>query len=477
MDAAPPLLPQATRDLAAFAAGLRFEAIPAAVIAQVKLSLLDGIGVCLHGATLPWTRHVQAMALAEGATPAATLWGTGQRGSWAQAALVNGTAGHAFEMDDIHKESILHPNSLTTPIALGYAERQGGLPGRDLLTAIVAGYETGTRVGNAATMALFLNGFHPQGTSGAFCAAAAAGRLLGLDASRMQHALGIAGSMGAGLMAAQEGAMVKRLHAGRAAESGVRAALLAEAGFTGILDVLEAPYGGFLSAIARTPIAAKLTQGLGADWETARTGFKMYPSVTSIHSALDALRHVMAEARLTAADIERIEVGVGHMTYVHTAWPYRPAGVTAAQMNIFFGLAVTALHGAPTAGFYEERYLADPAILGFIPRIAVTEDAALEAMGAPFRHACRIAVHAGDGRVVRHEVLHRRASPENPVTPAEVEAKFRANVAGLLSEAQARQVVAMVASFEALPSSQPLTALLATVRPQDGGGSPANHAA
>ena len=188
----------------------------------------------------------------------------------------------------------------------------------------------------------------------------------------------------------------------------------------------------------------------------------MYPSVTSIHSALDALRHVMAEARLAAADIARIEVGVGHMTHVHTAWPYKPAGVTAAQMNIFFGLAVTALHGAPTAGFYREEYLADPAILGFIPRIAVTEDAGLEAMGAPFRHACRIAVHARDGGIHRHEVLHRRASPENPVTPAEVEAKFRANVAGLLSEAQASEVVAMVAGFETADSA-PLTALLVGV--------------
>ncbi|MDN3563279.1 MmgE/PrpD family protein [Paeniroseomonas aquatica] len=461
MDAAPPLLAHATRDLAAFAAGLDFEAIPAAVIAQVKLSLLDGIGVCLHGATLPWTRQVQALALAEGATPAATLWGTGRRGSWAQAALVNGTAGHGFEMDDIHKESILHPNSLTTPVALGFAEMRGGLPGRDLLTAIVAGYETGTRVGNAATMALFLNGFHPQGTSGVFCAAAAAGRLLGLDAARMRHGLGIAGSMGAGLMAAQEGAMVKRLHAGRAAESGVRAALLAEAGFTGISDVLEAPYGGFLSALARTPAAARLTAGLGEDWETAKTGFKMYPSVTSIHSALDALRHVMAEAKLAAADIARIEVGVGHMTHVHTAWPYRPAGVTAAQMNIFFGLAVTALHGAPTAGFYREAYLADPAILGFIPRIAVTEDAELEAMGAPFRHACRMVVHARDGGVHRHEVLHRRASPENPVSPAEVEAKFRANVAGMLDAAATGRVVALVAGLETLASSTELTELLA----------------
>jgi 2-methylcitrate dehydratase PrpD len=337
---------------------------------------------------------------------------------------------------------------------------RGGLPGRDLLTAIVAGYEVGTRVGNAATTALFLNGFHPQGTSGAFTAAATAGRLLGLDAERMQHALGITGSMAAGLMAAQEGAMVKRLHAGRAAESGMRAAQLAERGFTGITDILEAPYGGFLSALSRTPIPARLTAGLGETWEVLNTGFKMYPSVTSIHSALDALRHIMATQGLAAADIKRIEVGCGHMTYVHTAWPYRPAGVTAAQMNIFYGLAVTALHGEATAAFYAEEFLEDPAILGFIPRIAVAEDPELEAKGAAFRHACRMVVHAKGGGRFRHEILNRRGSPENPVSTAEVEAKFRANVATCLPGREADRVVALVAGFEALDSTDELTGIL-----------------
>ena len=157
------------------------------------------------------------------------------------------------------------------------AEADPALDGEALLTSIIAGYEVGTRVGNAATTALFLNGFHPQGTSGAFVAAATAGRMLRLDAVQMQHALGIAGSMGAGLMAAQEGAMVKRLHAGRAAQSGMYGALLAKRGFTGILDVIEAGYGGFLSSFARTPNPKRLTQGLGTEWEAGRVGFKMYP--------------------------------------------------------------------------------------------------------------------------------------------------------------------------------------------------------
>src|SRR5262249_35658532 len=226
----------------------------------------DGLGVALRGTTFPWTRMVREVVQAEGGNGIASLWGTPARTSLANAVLVNGTAGHAFEMDDIHKESIVHPNSLAVPVALALAEADPSLTGRDITAALALGYEVGLRIGNAATTALSLHGFHPQGRTGAFVAAAPAGRLLGLDAGKMQHALGIAGSLGAGLMAAQEGAMVKRLHAGRAAQSGLMAALLADRGFTGIPDIVEAGYGGFLSSFSRTPNIERLLEGLGDDW-------------------------------------------------------------------------------------------------------------------------------------------------------------------------------------------------------------------
>src|SRR5215469_11723673 len=371
----PPLLPDATRDLARFAADTPDRAVPPAVIDRIKLSVLDGLGVCLRGTTFPWTAMVRALVQDEGGHPIASLWGAGMRTSLANAVLVNGTAGHAFEMDDIHTESILHPNSLAVPVALALAESNPALTGGTIAAALALGYEVGLRIGNAATTALFLNGFHPQGTTGTFVAAATAGRLLRLDSAQMQHALGIAGSMGAGLMAAQEGAMVKRLHAGRAAQSGMLAALLARRGFTGIPDVVEASYGGFLSALSRTPNVARLMAGLGADWEAGKVGFKMYPNVTSIHAALDALRAILIEENLSASEIAEIKVGCGHMTFVHTAWAYRPAGVTAAQMNMFYGLAVMALRKDVTAADYGDADIANPEILGFMRRIRISEDA------------------------------------------------------------------------------------------------------
>lgn len=453
-----------TRELARFAARLRFEDIPPALVAQIRLHVLDGIGVCLHGASLPWTRRVADMVLAEGGKPAAALWGHGgadaARTSVSQAVLVNATAGHAFEMDDIHKESILHPNSLAVPVALALAETLPAATGRDVLTAIVAGYEVGTRAGNAATTALFLNGFHPQGVTGAFVAAATAGRMLGLDDEAMTHALGIAGAMGAGLMAAQEGAMVKRLHAGRAAQSGVYAAYLAQRGFTGIENILEADYGGFLSSYARTPNMSRLTAGLGSEWEAGKVGFKMYPNVTSMHAALDAFDHLRSTHGLRPDDIARIEVGCGHMTYVHVAWPYRPVSVTAAQMNLFYGLSVLALRGRLTVDDYDEDHIGDADVMAFTDRIHPFEDARIESRGPAYRHAATVRVATRAGATLSHEVWHRRGSPENPVDRGEVEAKFHANVGRRVSGDAARRIADLVNRLDTLASVQELAALL-----------------
>jgi 2-methylcitrate dehydratase PrpD len=452
----PPLLPHATRDLARFSAATRFADLPAGVVEQVKLSILDGLGVCLHGSTLPWTQKVRDMVLEDGGKPLATVWGAAAKVGLAGAVLVNSTAGHAFEMDDIHKESILHPNSLSVPTALALAEADSTLTGRDIVAAIAIGAEIGIRIGNAATMALFLNGFHAQGTSGAFVAAVTAGHLLKLSAEQMQHAIGIAGSLGAGLLAAQEGAMVKRLHAGRAAQGGLQAALLAKKGFTGISDVVEAGYGGFLSAIARTPNPARLLDGLGRDWEVAKVGFKMYPNVTSIHAALDAMRATGVAAR----EIESIEVGCSRMTFVHTAWDYRPAGVTAAQMNMFYGIAVMALRGDVVAHDYTDATIADPEILSFIPRIKVFEDPELEAMGAAFRHAARIRVRTSDGRTIEREILNRRGSPENPVSREDVERKFDGNLSNLLKRHEIDRLKALALSLDTQPNANEILKIL-----------------
>ncbi len=455
-----PLLADATRDLARFGAALRYEHIPAEAVARIKSSVLDSLGCCLFGATLPWTRKVAQLADLEGAKPVASFIGMGRKSSVSLACLVNGTGGHAFELDDIHKESIVHPGSIATPVALALAEERGGASGREVITAMVAGYEVGTRVGNAATMSLFFRGFHPQGTSGAFVAASTAGRMLGLDAMRFQHALGIVGSQAGGLMAAQEGAMVKRFHSGRAAQSGVYSARLAQDGFTGILDVLEAPYGGYLSSHSDAPNPQRLTDGLGTTWETLNVGYKPHASVTSIHSALDGLGAILRDNSLGADDIASVEAGLSPMTHVHCAWEYKAQGVTAAQMNLYYGLAMIALDGAAFTAQFDEKRLADPRALALIRRMSARVDPEIEAMGPPFRHASRIRVTTRDGRRFEKLSLHRRGSPENPLSPGEIVAKFHAVVAPCMEKARADRIVEAVDGLEKMDNVMQLIELV-----------------
>ncbi len=457
----PPLLDNATRDLARFASALRYENLPREVVDRIKLSVLDSIGCCLFGATLPWTRKVADLAMAEGARPAASLMGMGRKTSPALAALVNGTGGHAFELDDIHKESIVHIGSLATPVALAFAEERGGATGRDVIAAMAAGYEVGARVGNAATMSLFFRGFHPQGTSGVFAAAATAAHMIELDAGEFRHALGIAGSQAGGLMAAQEGAMVKRFHSGRAAQSGVYSALLAKSGFTGIPDVLEAAYGGYLTCYSDQPNGARLTAGLGSTWETLNVGYKPHAAVTSIHTALDGLAQIMRENDVTADDIARVEAGLSPMTHVHCAWEYQAQGVTAAQMNLYYGLAVIALDGMAFTEQYREDRLRDPRILDFIRRITARVDPEIEAMGAPFRHAARMKVTTRSGNSYEKLILDRRGSPENPLKPEEIEYKFRHVVSPCLAKPDIDKMVKLVGRLDELTDTSELIAICA----------------
>jgi 2-methylcitrate dehydratase PrpD len=457
----PPLLEHATRDLARFGASLAYADIPAEAVERIKLSVLDSIGCCLYGATLPWTRKVADLADLERAAGVASYIGMGRRSSPSLACLVNGTSGHAFELDDIHKESIIHAGSIATPVALALAEMQGNASGKDLITAMVAGYEIGHRVGSAATMSLFFRGFHPQGTSGAFVAAATAARALGLDAGTFQHALGIVGSQGGGLMAAQEGAMVKRFHSGRAAQSGVYSALLAREGFTGIHDVLEAPYGGYLTTHSDEPNPSRLTEGLGTRWETLQVGYKPHASVTSIHTALDGLGDIMKEQKLAAEDVATLETGLSPMTHVHCAWEYKAQGVTAAQMNLYYGLAVIAIDGVAFTEQYHESRLRDPRILDFVTRVSAYVDPEIEKMGAKYRHAARVKLTTRDGRVFEKLLLDRRGSPENPLSRGDIERKFRHVVAPCVDSARAQKIVDAVARLETLGDLHELVALIA----------------
>lgn len=453
---------QPTRELAAFASRLSYRDLPPEVVAKCRLCVLDALGCILHGSTLPWTRIVQDMVLEQGGAPQATLIGTSHRTSVSQAVLVNSTAGHGFEFDDAHTRASMHAGSIAVSAALALAEWRSGVSGRDFIAALVAGYEAGLRVGMAGAGNIFKRGFHSAAVCGVFVAAAAAGRVIGLDADQMQHAFGVAGSLAAGLMAAQEGAMVKRLHSGRAAQTGVYAALLAKRGFTGIPDVLEAPFGGFFSVMTDRHEPGALTAGLGESWETLAVGFKPYATAGAIHSSLQALDQIMSEHDLSADDIDRILVRCTTYCCRHVAWPYRPQGVASAQLNLYYALAVMALdRGAMIEQFREDR-LADPRILSFMPRIRVEPEPRFDAMGNAFRYAVSLTVQTRGGASYTRESLYRPGTRENPVSEEQLHAKFVRLAQCALPVDQVNALLGMVDDLEQLDDIGRMSCLLRT---------------
>lgn len=419
-----------TAQLAAFAAGLRYDDIPDAVVAHVRLCLLDTLGCGLFGSTLPWVEIVADTVAGIDDGEAAALWGGGGRASAPFAALVNGTAVHAFELDDLHRRSIVHPGSVVVSalLAAAAARRAAGASpadGRDLVTAMVAGYEVAARVGQAVGGAHLVQGWHPTGTHGALGAAAAAGSILGLSADGMLHAIGTAGSHSSGLMAAQFSSMVKRLHAGHAAQSGLMSALLAQRGFLGIPDLLENGYGGYLSTFSPTAEPDLILRGLGTTWEIAEVGFKPYSTNGSCHPAIDALLAMRDAEGIALADVERVAIRCSTATFKHVGWDYEPDTVTTAQMNLPYIVSVVLADGDAFVDQFTAERIADPELVAFSRRVTVTPDPQIDAGGDALRHATRIEVALTDGRVLSDHRTHARGSAASPMTDDEVRTKFR----------------------------------------------------
>lgn len=450
MNDAPPASTTSTRLLAEFASTLRFEQIPGSVLAKAKLSLLDTLGCCVQGSTCPPARKLVEFARTEGARPVASILGTSERTSPSLAALVNGTAAHAFQIDEVHSRAVLHPGSVVVPAVVAAAESAGGLPGRDWLAAMLAGYEVGIRVGVATQGRMFDRGYHNQGTTGAIAAAAAASRALGLDARSTVHALGLAASQAAGLMAVQEGAMAKALHSGRAAQSGLVAALLARNGYTGIEGVLDSSYGRFFDTFVGGPAAGDIAVALGERWEILDVGYKLSPASNGSITAMQTLERIMTKHKLGARDIERIVAQVSTNTYHHCGFAFDPktASVLGAQMSVGYGLSVMALDKQATPAQFAPERIRDERVAEFLPRVELRVCPEFDAPGGKLRLASRLEVHCRDGRVLVDETLYRKGSVEDPVSTAEIEEKFRGLAAPVIGREKAEACLVRIRALE-----------------------------
>ena len=442
-----------TAGMARFIAGLRYEAIPEAVRERIKLLILDSLGCAIFGTELEWSRILMDTLARIDSTRSCGVWGSRLRLSAPHAALVNGTLVQSFELDDVHRQGVLHVGAVTLPPLFAVAELRPGMSGRDFLTAAVAGYEIGPRVGMCMGQEHIVQGWHSGATVGVFSAAAGAAAALKLSPEQAVHALGIAGTQSAGLMAAQFGAMVKRMHAGRSAQSGLYAALLAEAGFTGITDVFENPYGGFCTTFSRSTDRfnrEELTAGLGERFETLRISLKFYSCVGTNHTALDAIRNMQARRRFGPKDVAKIVVHSSEATREHAGWPYKPEGMTSAQLNMPYCLATLMLEGDVFVEQFSEEKLADPERLALAAKVEVVEDPAITARGSKFRHMVHVAVHLTDGTVLEETVEAPRGSEKSFASANDVVAKFMKLTAPRMSQAKAHRIADMILRLDTL---------------------------
>jgi len=453
-----------TRAIAEFVSGLRYDDIPNEVIARIKLLILDSLGCALYGSALEWSRILRATLGAIDKTDGCRVWGTAERLSAPHAALVNGTLIQSFELDDVHREGVLHVGAVTLPPLIAVTEMRSGLTGRDFLRAAVAGYEIGPRVGKCMGPQHIGQGWHSGATVGVFSAASGASAALGLTADQTVHALGIAGTQSAGLMAAQYGAMVKRMHAGRAAQSGLYAALLAQNGFTGIVDVFESPYGGFCTTFSRSTDRFDLSQlsfELGRQWESLCVSLKFYACVGSNHTTLDAIRTMQTRRPFGPEDIDEIVVHGSHVTVEHVGWPYEPQGLTSAQLNLPFCVATLLLEGDVFVDQFDEDVVEDQARIALSRKVRVEHDPAITERGSNFRHMVRVDMKLKDGTRLQETVEAQRGSEKRFASEADIVGKFMKLATHTVGREQANRIVELVLGADKLVRADEIARSLA----------------
>ncbi len=417
--------------LGAYAASLRYEDLPSAVVQRAKDCIIDTLACIAFGNTLPWSQLIVGYARQNGVGGKSYIFGDANFPvSAPMAALANGALAHAFELDSLTRPNAgVHPGATLLSAALAIAHEHGG-NGKDLLTAFVAGAEVMIRIGLATKHSNEARGFHAPGTTGPFGGAVAAGWMLGLDAAAMTNALGIAASLSSGIMEfarSGTGAMVKRLHIGRSAESGVLAANLAATGFSGPRTALEGELG-FLKVFCREWDTALLTRGLGENFTTLSILLKRYACHANAQTPVQAIEDLMKEHRFSGEDVLAVEIsGNERMATIHNI--SAPSDVMMAQYSVPFSVALANFHDVRNPRSFNETNLNDPNIRSLSSRISLSV--------SPESHgtlASTTTVRLKDGRVLTHTVHEFSGAPSRPLDQQSLHEKYE-----LLMETYPRQ--------------------------------------
>ena len=413
-----------TKTLAAYAANLSYGEIPPPIRERMTDCVLDTMGAAIYGVSLPWSQTLIRYARRFGAGGKSSIFGaSGDRIQAPFAALANGGLIHSFEIDNVRQPGAgVHAGATLVPAAFAVAEEVGA-SGEKLLTALVAGCEVMFRIGHACRETSEKLGFHAPGLTGPLGAAAAVGHLLSLNPDKIVQALGIAASLGSGILAfakAESGGMVKRLHLGRAAEGGVLAAMLAHDGFSGPEGVLEGNFG-FLQVYSREPDLARLTHALGKEYEVLKICMKRFPCHITAQAPIQALQELMAEHAVVAGDIAEITIAGSEKMITHHNI-LEPKDVMMAQYSIPFSVALSLMRDPKDPANFIGEAFADPAILSLCRKIKLVVDESARNLEGYL--GARVTVRLRNGQERNREVQSFKGSPADPLRRAEVADKF-----------------------------------------------------
>jgi 2-methylcitrate dehydratase PrpD len=447
-----------TRTLAEFVADIKYGDLNHKVIKKAKELILDQLGCQLAFATLPWSKIIYKYVEAKhGGIETSTVNYYGLKTVTEDAVFANATFGHGFEMDDDEAHTMSHPGVVVIPSALAIGEAKG-INGKEFLTAVVVGYDAMLRVGMSA-VSMMNRGFHATAVSGPFGAAAAASKIMGHNSELVLNAFSIAASEAGGISEyTVSGGSVKRLHAGFAAQSGVKAAVLSNLGVTGPAAALEGKKG-FLQAFGDEYSPDEITKELGTEFRILWTGHKPYCCCAAQHTTIDAISEIIREYPVYKEEIEEIIVEQMPREISAIGNIVQPEDIISAQFSGRFGIALRLIRGSNGFKDYSEDNIRDPELLDLASKITYEADYEMEKM-PPGAAPTRITMRLKNGSTYTSRVDYAKGTPENPMTLDEIAEKFRMLASTVISQKQVEEIIGMVNDLENLKNVQSLIELL-----------------
>ncbi|MDB4444265.1 MmgE/PrpD family protein [bacterium] len=449
------------RALVGFINGIAFEDFPIEVTDKAKELILDQLGCQLSGSTLPWSK-ITYEYIRDNAGPSgeSTIVKYGLKTIAQDAAFANANFGNGIMADDTDSVCHGHLGSIIIPAALAVGEREGAT-GKEFIRAVIVGYDVASRIG-AASPLVVRRGFHPGSILGTFGAAASASILLGLDERQALNALAIAGSHSSGLMEyARSGGSVNRLHAGMAAQGGIRAALLAQRGFSGPATILEGERG-FLHAFSGEYLLNEITQGLGQEFRILLTDLRSHCCCGTQHAGLDAVSTITGKHTIYPSEIEKIIIGTTSSALRTVSKVIVPKDITSAQFSGRFGIALRMIKGGNGIGDYTEKNVRDPEILKLVEKIHYVLDEDLERIPSSDNPA-RVTITLSGSTVYEETVPAPRGSIKNPMTREELLRKFREFASMVVPEQQIETLIKTVKNLNDIDNIRELIQLLVPV--------------